>query len=212
MPVHRDSFPGILVLLALIGLAAAARRAYVLVIPPAVPRFAAGAALDRNFEAHRVLTFVHIVPASLMIVLMPLQFVSRIRAHYPALHRWSGRLVIVLGLTVGVSALIMSQTMAIGGENEAAATTLFTLLFLIFLTLGYRNIRKGRITLHREWMVRAFGVALGIATTRPIVGVFFAVGRSSPREFFGTAFWLGFTITLLGAEAFLHRTFPATQT
>jgi hypothetical protein len=39
-------------------------------------------------------------------------------------------------------------------------------------------------------MIRAFGVALGIATTRPIVGVFFAAGRLSPHEFFGTAFWL----------------------
>src|SRR4051794_36269323 len=46
------------------------------------------------------------------------------------------------------------------------------------------------IAQHREWMIRAFGVALGIATTRPIVGVFFAAGRLSPHEFFGTAFWL----------------------
>ena len=48
-------------------------------------------------------------------------------------------------------------------------------------------------------MIRAFGVALGIATTRPIVGAFFAARRLSPHEFFGTPFWLGFTLTLLAA-------------
>jgi hypothetical protein len=32
-------------------------------------------------------------------------------------------------------------------------------------------------------MIRAFGVALGIAKTRPIVGVFFATRRFSPQEF-----------------------------
>jgi hypothetical protein len=53
-------------------------------------------------------------------------------------------------------------------------------------------------------MIRAFGVALGAATTRPIVGSFFATGRLSPHEFFGTAFWLGFTFTLLGAEVWIH--------
>jgi hypothetical protein len=47
-------------------------------------------------------------------------------------------------------------------------------------------------------------VMLGIATTRPIVGVFFAFRRLSPHEFFGIAFWLGFTITLLAAEACIH--------
>jgi EamA domain-containing membrane protein RarD len=102
----------------------------------------------------------------------------------------------------------MSYTMAIGGANETAATTLFALLFLLFLTLGFWNIRHHRIVQHREWMIRAFGVALGIATTRPIVGMFFAAQKLSPHEFFGTAFWLGFTLTLLGAEAWIQYTRP----
>jgi hypothetical protein len=55
-------------------------------------------------------------------------------------------------------------------------------------------------------MIRAYGVTLGIAVTRPIVGAFFAAGRLRPQEFFGTAFWLGFTISLLAAEAWLIST------
>jgi 4-amino-4-deoxy-L-arabinose transferase-like glycosyltransferase len=110
----------------------------------------------------------------------------------------------VLGFVVGTSALVMSFTMAIGGANETAATTLFAVLFLFFLAMGFWNIRQRRIARHREWMIPAFGVSLGIATTRPIVGVFFAARRLSPQEFFGTAFWLGFTITLLAAETWVH--------
>ncbi len=200
--------PKVVVFLALIGLAAAARRAYVLLFPPQTPRFATAAVLDAGFATHRLLTFIHIVPASLAIILMPLQFVSRIRKRHLALHRWSGRLVVVLGFVVGISALIMSETMAIGGANETAATMLFALLFLIFLSLGFWNVQQGRIARHREWMIRAFGVVLGIAATRPIVGAFFAAGRLSPHEFFGTAFWLGFTLTLLAAEAWLHYAEP----
>jgi hypothetical protein len=191
-------------LLVAIGLIVAVRRTYVLLSPQQHPRLAAAAALDAGFAAHSVLTLLHILPAALLIILMPLQFVSRIRTRHVAWHRWSGRLLIVLGFVVGTSALVMSYTMAIGGANETAATTLFAILFLVFLTMGFWNIRQRRIVRHREWMIRAFGVALGIATTRPIVGAFFAARRLSPHEFFGTAFWLGFTLTLLAAETWIH--------
>jgi hypothetical protein len=162
------------ILLVTIGLLAAAPRTYVLLGPPQEPRFAAAAAMDSGFAQHKALTVTHILPAAVLMVLRPLQFIRRIRERHLAWHRWSGRLLVILGLVVGMSALVMSYIMAIGGANETAATTLFALLFLVFLTLGVWNIRQHRIAWHREWMIRAFGVVLGIATTRPIVGVFFA--------------------------------------
>lgn len=192
-------------LLAAIGLLAVSRRTWVLLNPPqGPPGFAAAAALDAGFARRPGLTLLHILPAGLFMILAPLQFVRRVRVGRPGWHRWSGRILVGLGLIVGVSAVVMSYTMAIGGANETAATTLFAILFLLFLGMGFRNIRQRRIAQHREWMIRAFGVALGVATTRPIVGAFFAARRLSPHEFFGTAFWLGFTLTLLGAEAWIH--------
>jgi len=164
--------------------------------------------MDSGFARHKALTVTHILPAALFIMLMPLQFIPHIRERHLVWHRWSGRLLIVLGFVVGVSALVLSFTMAIGGANETAATTLFALLFLVFLTLGFWNIRQHRIARHREWMIRAFGVVLGIATTRPIVGMFFVAQKLSPHEFFGIAFWLGFTLTLLGAETWIQYTRP----
>src|ERR1700692_3615941 len=105
-------------LLVAIALLVAVRRTYLLLSPPQHPRFAAGAALDVGFAAHRMLTLLHILPAALLIVLMPLQFVGPIRTQHITWHRWSGRLVIALGFIVGTSALVMSFTMAIGGANE----------------------------------------------------------------------------------------------
>jgi hypothetical protein len=63
---------------------------------------------------------------------------------------------------------------------------------------------------HRVWMLRAVSVLLGIATTRPVMGVFFAtrpLTGLTPHQFFGIAFWIGFTITWLAGEAYL-RTHP----
>jgi hypothetical protein len=193
-------------------MAAAARRFVVLVAPPAPnPRFAAASALDAGFAAHESLTLIHILPAALFMALMPLQFVERIRKRHITVHRWSGRLLLLLGIVIGASALIMSFTMNIGGVSETAATSFFAVLFLVFLALGCLNIRRHKVDLHRQWMIRAYGVVLGVATTRPIIGAFFAARRLSPHEFFGAAFWLGFAATLLAAEAWIHYTEPQFQ-
>jgi hypothetical protein len=56
-------------------------------------------------------------------------------------------------------------------------------------------------------MIRAIGIALGVATTRPIMGIFFATSRLTglgPWEFFGTAFWIGFTLTYIATEAWIR--------
>jgi len=209
---HASAIWAATALLAIIGMAAAARRFVVLVAPPAPnPRFAAASSLDAGFLAHRPLTLLHILPAALFMALAPLQFVERSRKRHITLHRWSGRLLLLLGTVIGASALIMSFTMNIGGVSETAATSFFALLFLVFLALGFLNIRRQRVDLHRQWMIRAYGVVLGVATTRPIIGAFFAAGRLSPHEFFGAAFWLGFTATLLAAEAWIHYTEPRVQ-
>ena len=105
--------------------------------------------------------------------------------------------------------------MAIGGPNESAATTLFAIVFLFSLSKAYEHVRKRRFALHREWMIRAFAVGFAVATIRPIVGIFFATSRLThltPHDFFGTAFWLGFTIQLMVAEIWINYTRRAAPT
>jgi uncharacterized membrane protein len=124
------------------------------------------------------LTLVHIIPGALFLALALLQFAPSIRAKHLKVHRWLGRILVVTGLVIGISALVMSFTMNIGGLNETAATTLFVILFLFCLIKAYRHIRRKEVAQHREWMIRAFAISLGVATTRPIVGMFLLFARS----------------------------------
>lgn len=202
---------GLVGFLTLIGIVVVARRYFVL-MSPGISADSVNPAkdLDANFARHRSLTLAHIVPAVFYIALLPFQFTNRLRVRFHKLHRWNGRVLVGLGAYVAISALVMSFTMAIGGANETAATALYAVLLLLFLYKGFRTALAGRFPEHREWMVRAYGVTLGISVTRPIVGAFFAARRLQPHQFFGTAFWLGFTISLLAAEGWLIRTRPAT--
>ena len=195
------------IFLVVIGIAAVTRRTLVLFWPVQFEGKASPAvALDAGFARHVALTLIHILPGGLFLVLAPLQFMPSLRQRHLQLHRWMGRILMVCGLIIGISALVMSYTMNIGGPNETAATTLFAIVFLYCLIKAYRHIRRKEVAIHREWMIRAFGAGLGVATTRPIVGMFFAFRRLTPHEFFGIAFWLGFTITFLAAEAWIDHT------
>jgi len=214
------------IFLALIGIAVAVRRMVYLVPivaggyhPPAAapnPVAARFAKLDDVFAHYPILTLVHIVPGLLFMMLGPSQFSSTIRAHHLRWHRWNGRIFVICGLLIGISALVMSFVMpAIGGFNQAAATTLFGTFFLFALCKAFWHIRRREVALHREWMIRAFSIGLAVATIRSIVGLLFATSRFSgltPYEFFGTAFWIGFVLHLITAEAWIRATLPVPET
>lgn len=194
--------------LALIGIAAGMRRLVVLAQDPGTG-FTAN--LDTGFARHPILTVFHILPGILFMILGPLQFSQKIRRTTQRTHRWIGRVFLTLSVVIGFSALAMSFQMAIGGINEMAATVLFDLLFLFCLIQGYRSARRRDFVHHREWMIRTFGIGLGIATTRPVMGVFFATSRIThltPHDFFGIAFWIGFSVTLVAAESWVNYTRP----
>jgi uncharacterized membrane protein len=200
------------VFLALIGIAAVVRRALVLVPTLRHGYHPSANPLDAGFARHPVLTLVHIIPGFLFMVLGPPQLVGQIRSQTPWLHRWCGRVFVASGVGIGLSALAMSWQTGIGGVSETAAATLFALLFLWALGKGFLHIRRREFAQHREWMIRAFAIGLAVATIRPIIGIFFATSRLThltPREFFGTAFWLGFTLHLIAAEAWIHYTRPS---
>lgn len=214
---------GAVILLAMIGVAVVVRRTVALAPvllngyqPPAAasnPALAQFAALDDLFARYYpLLTLVHILPGLLFMVLGPLQFSATLRARHLKWHRRSGRVYLICSLVIGLSALVMSFAMpAIGGVTQAAATTLFALLFLFSLGKAYWHILHRHIAQHREWMIRAFAIGLAVATIRPIVGLFFATSRFSgltPYEFFGIAFWIGFVLHLIAAEVWIQWTRP----
>ncbi len=182
----------------LIAVAVVLRRIIALAHPShsAPPQLAE---LDAAFASHAVLTLTHILPALVFVLLAPFVYIRRFAGA-----AWPKRLLFPLGLIVGVTAYAMSKY-SIGGWVERSAVLFFNTLFLFSLFRAWHLRREPVLTL--RWMTRAIGVLLGIATTRPIMGIFFATSRFtdlSPHQFFGVAFWIGFSINTLVVELWLR--------
>lgn len=203
------------IFLAMIGLAVAARRTTVL-LNPGTPsaRNNPAAAVDAHFADHRALTLAHVLPAMLFMVLGPLQFIRRLRFKYPQIHRWSGRVFLTASAVVGITGLTMAWGKTVGGIDEKAAIALFGTFFLIALAKAFWHALRREFVQHREWMIRGYAIGLAVATIRPIMGMFFTTSllhghTPDPKEFFGTAFWIGFTLQMMAAEVWINYTRPA---
>jgi hypothetical protein len=182
-----------------IAVAVALRRFVALVHPsPAGP--AAMAGLDAAFASHAALTFAHIISATAFVLVAPLVL---LRA--PKSGPWE-RLLFPLGAMVGITAYAMSIP-AFGGWVERSAVLFFNSVFLFSMTRAYWYARAGETFQKMRWLTRAVGILLGIATTRPVMGIFFATSRLThlePRQFFGIAFWIGFSINTIIVELWLR--------
>ena len=199
-----------LIILCVIATAAVLRRTFVLLSPPATPRAPDLAAMDAVFAAHRTMTLLHILPALCLVLLLPFWFSPRVRQRHATAHRRITQILFSLGAFTAITAMVMN-THPIGGTIEVAAILVFNTLFIISLVRSYIFWLRGNIPKHRAWMTRAFAILLGIATTRPVVGIFFATSRLThlqPHQFFGIAFWIGFTLTWIAGEIYI-RTRPA---
>jgi uncharacterized membrane protein len=206
------------ILLAFIGIAVAMRRSLVLLTPGTVStRNNPAAELDKAFANRRTLTLAHILPGMLFMLLGPLQFVHGLRSTYPQVHRWCGWIFLTASATVGVSGLTLAFGKTIGGVDEKAAIILFGSFFLIALTKALWHALQREFAQHREWMIRGYAIGLAVAAIRPIMGMFFAAAvlrghRPDPHEFFGTAFWIGFTLQMIAAEIWINYTRPTAAT
>jgi hypothetical protein len=157
--------------------------------------------LNRIFASHSVLTLAHILPALAFVVLAPFAIFRRFSRL-----TWPERWLFPLGGIVGVTAYAMS-VYSIGGWIERGAVLFFNSLFLFSLARAWLYKVRGQTSLKTQWLERAVGILLGIATTRPVMGVFFATSRLThlgPRQFFGVAFWIGFSINWIVLESWLH--------
>jgi hypothetical protein len=161
-----------------------------------------GAALDLAFAQHAALTLAHIIPALLFVLLAPVVLLRKTPRF-----AWVDVILYALGAVVGLTAYGMSGY-SIGGWLERSAVLIFDSIFLFSLWRAWRCRKRREPVLERRWLVRAVVTLLGIATTRPVMGIFFATSRLThlqPEQFFGMAFWIGFSINLTVIELWLRR-------
>ena len=123
---------------------------------------------NSGFLKFPTITAIHVLPGAIYLALAPFQFIAFIWSRWIDYHRWTGRVILIIGVLVGTTALFIAIVIPFSGWVESVINGFFAILFLRALSKGYLSIRAKKIALHREWMIRAFALGLAIATMRLI--------------------------------------------
>ena len=150
---------------------------------------------------------LHIVSASVYSVLGAFQFSAGFRRRRPGWHRLAGRLLVVLGLVVALSALwltVFTPLFEGSGRLYQAFRLVFGSAMVLSIVLGLLAIRRRDVARHRAWMIRAYAIALAAGAQVFTLGIGEAIvgkGDTSNALFAGA----GWVINLAVAEWVIRR-------
>ena len=163
-----------------------------------------------GFVEHPIITGIHVVLGGVYLAFAPFQFVQRIRNRAMGYHRWMGRLLAGSGLVVGAGGFFLGVFVPFSGWPERMVIGFFSVFFFVAIAKGVLYARAHEAGLHREWMIRAFAIGLGIATMRIIfVPILIAIGNPTQEqaEFFSIlSFTVAFVVHALAAELWIRHT------
>ena len=128
---------------------------------------ATGMPVDARYTASPLPVVLHICCATVFAMLGALQFAPSLRRRRSAWHRRAGRLVVVAGLGVALSALWLNQFYPrIGAAREVLypLRVVFGVAMLATLGLGVVAARRRQFPQHRAWMIRSYAIGLVAGT------------------------------------------------
>jgi uncharacterized membrane protein YozB (DUF420 family) len=167
-------------------------------------------------ELHYAVLVVHVVTASVAMLVGVLQLIPRVRARR-VVHRRLGRVFLVVGLVAFALTGIPLALSTPSGDVTRYGVLVPAVAWPVCASLGWLAIRDGRVVAHREWMIRTYALTFFAMTTRLVVPVLLAAqmpfrSDRSPgavRELVESTIpygqWAGWIIDLAVAEYVIRR-------
>lgn len=156
-----------------------------------------------NHWALRGWLLMHITGGTAALLTGPWQFWTGFRRRYARLHRWMGR-VFLCGVAVGsVGAYRMAIGTTFGWAFGFALLGMATAWFTS-AAMAFYAILKGRVQIHKEWMVRTYVVTFAFVTFR-VLNDYYPGDRLQPgSDRAVTVGWASWVLPLLFAELILQ--------
>jgi uncharacterized membrane protein len=148
--------------------------------------------LPRLYEEHTPTATagigLHFAAGGIILALGSIQFISSLRARYPRVHRWLGRIYVLAAFSAGVGGLMFIFVKGtVGGAVMNVGFGLYGALTILAAVKAYLHARSRRWELHRAWTTRLFALAIGSWLYRMDYGFWFllADGAGHQKDFHG---------------------------
>jgi hypothetical protein len=160
-----------------------------------------------KFNAVPWTLFLHSLGGMTFGLLGPIQFSGAVKKRFGKFHRISGRIFVVAGVMLGLSAIRLliefpdASTWVLVTARAVAGLGMITALTLALLAIINRDIVR-----HRNWMIRAYAIGMGSATIAFIqLPIFLIRGKALEGYFADSLFVLSWVINLTIAELVIRH-------
>ena len=156
---------------------------------------------------YRIAFFAHVYTGMFILVSGMLQFPGYIRKHFPAVHKWSGR-IYAFGIMViaGPAGFVMGYY-GNGGLVSQSAFCILAVLWIVFTWKAVAFARAHRIAEHKKWMYRSYALTLSAISLRAWKWLLVLLFAPGPMDVYHVVSWLGWAGNLLIVEAVIYFTF-----
>ncbi len=105
---------------------------------------------------------MHFAAGGIILLLGCIQLIQAVRARFPALHRWVGRVYVAASFLAGLGGLTFIVTRGtIGGPVMDLGFGGYGVLTVLCAIQTYRYGRARQLSRHRAWALRLFALAIG---------------------------------------------------
>jgi uncharacterized membrane protein len=167
-------------------------------------RFFIATPTDLHFSHYIFPLRFHIAGGIGALLAGPWQFSEKLRARALNFHRWLGRFYLLEVALGSIAGFVMALVSEEGLPTHLGFGLLAALWFFTGLQ-GYRMARSGRITAHRQWMIRNFALTLAAVTLRNWMPLMLFGLHWPFRPTYIIVSWLCWVPNLLIAEWLVRR-------
>jgi len=147
---------------------------------------------SRRLSAAAVWHFMHVLGGATFGILGPIQFSRVLMRKYGRLHRVIGRVFVVAGAMISLSAMTLLWHFP---DTYSAAMNSGRLLFGIALggalALAMQAIRQRDFIRHRNWMIRAYAIGMGATAVTMVFFPIYAITGEPPTGLVADSIFLG---------------------
>lgn len=148
----------------------------------------------RDTSWHYALLMAHIATGAIALALGPFQFIGRLRARHPRIHRWIGRTYLFAGVFPSAIVGIPVAILSVEGPWASAGLLFGDIIWLATAIIAYRAARQRRYREHGMWMTWNFALTFSAVTFRIWLGLLIGAQVPLLQSVYGGDFDALFTV------------------
>jgi uncharacterized membrane protein len=158
-----------------------------------------------NIRIWRIAFYVHVFSSILTLLAGFSQFSAEILREHRRIHKMIGKIYVWDVLLINFPAAMIMAIYANGHFPSKVAFLTLDCLWFWFTLKALIEVRKGNISLHRDFMTRSYALTFSAVTLRTWRLLFTSFSNLDPDTIYMIDAWMGFVPNLLLAEYLINR-------